>query len=197
MPLRLPDQTQTPTSFCDHTDVRRYAERFLRQNPINLPREGKTEQELATDEMQYLNGLCADATKSIVRRIRTDSRWAAFARKHNIPGFPPAFELEKVHTVPDNTTLPPDEATKQRMFDKTDDFNRMAAYFVVSRYLVPIKTGNAEADPNREGTFGRYYQELYDDTMSIIDWYDVDESDKVEDDEEQAFVPDFLERTYF
>jgi len=158
-------------SFAEYTDVLQKDQRLLEANEIQVPAESGF-----ADKTEFIEDMLSKSTSRILLKIKASTWWQAYnSYVGNIIN-----DLNNLPNVNANLIDPSNKLGRQQQF--TD----MCVYYCLAQYLLPLIAdfGNEE-----NSTFAKinYYDakftDIYNELISIADWYDYDNSGTVDADE--------------
>jgi hypothetical protein len=159
------------TSFAEFTDVLQKDQRVLEANEIVVPAESGF-----IDKTDFIEDMLTKSTNRILLKIKASTWWQSY---NNYVGNA-ITNLNNIPNVNANLIDPSNTLGRQQQF--TD----MCVYYCLAQYLLPLIAdfGNEESP-----TFAKinYYDakftDIYNELISIADWYDYDNSGTVDADE--------------
>jgi hypothetical protein len=159
------------TSFAEYTDVLQKDQRLLEANEIVVPDESGF-----IDKTDFIEDMLTKSTNRILLKIKASTWWQSY---NNYVGNA-ITNLNNIPNVNANLIDPSNTLGRQQQF--TD----MCVYYCLAQYLLPLIAdfGNEESP-----TFAKinYYDakftDIYNELISIADWYDYDNSGTVDADE--------------
>lgn len=159
------------TSFAEFTDVLQKDQRLLEANEIGIPAESGF-----VDKTDFIEDMLTKSTNRILLKIKASTWWQSY---NNYVGNA-ITNLNNIPNVNANLIDPSNTLGRQQQF--TD----MCVYYCLAQYLLPLIAdfGNEESP-----TFAKinYYDakftDIYNELISIADWYDYDNSGTVDADE--------------
>ena len=156
-------------SYAEASDVRDKDQRLFEANEFtltNLPDAPPTLND-------YLEDLTTKATARINQKIRASSQWRAYLGYvgadydvNNIPAFNPNLILAR-----------------------RSDFTDMCTYYTLKEYLLPrvADFGNPEsAEVQKIQYYENKFNDLFNELLAMMDWYDEDADGTVEDGEKRV-----------
>jgi len=158
-------------SFAEYTDVLQKDQRLLEANEIQVPAESGF-----ADKTEFIEDMLSKSTSRILLKIKASTWWQSYnSYVGNIIN-----DLNNLPNVNANLIDPSNKLGRQQQF--TD----MCVYYCLAQYLLPLIAdfGNEE-----NSTFAKinYYDakftDIYNELISIADWYDYDNSGTVDADE--------------
>ena len=158
-------------SFAEYTDVLQKDQRLLEANEIEVPAESGF-----ADKTEFIEDMLEKSTNRILLKIKASTWWQGY---NNYVGNS-ITNLNNIPNVNANLIDPGNSLGRQQQF--TD----MCVYYCLAQYLLPLIAdfGNEESP-----TFAKinYYDakftDIYNELISIADWYDYDNSGTVDADE--------------
>jgi len=158
-------------SFAEYTDVLQKDQRLLEANEIQVPAESGF-----ADKTEFIEDMLSKSTSRILLKIKASTWWQSY---NNYVGNI-INDLNNLPNVNANLIDPSNKLGRQQQF--TD----MCVYYCLAQYLLPLIAdfGNEE-----NSTFAKinYYDakftDIYNELISIADWYDYDNSGTVDADE--------------
>jgi len=159
----------TVLAYAEAVDVRDKDQRLFEQNEINF-----TDVPDAPGNLQnYIEDLTQKSTARINQKIRASAQWREYLGLvgngydiNNIPDFNPS-----------------------RILARKSDFTDMCCYYTLKEYLIPkvADFGNPEsAEVQKIQYFENKFNDLFNELLAMMDWYDNDADGTVEDGEKRT-----------
>jgi hypothetical protein len=167
----ITDNSGNVISFAENTDLRQKDQKFFEANNIKIPAESG----FATIE-EYLEDLCEKATDRILLKLKVSTWWQSY----NAYVGTPINNLNAIPNVNPNLIDPGNKLSRRQQF--TD----MCVYYTFSQFLFPLVAdfGNPESEEvSKINYYDAKYNDLFNELISVADWYDADNSGTVEADE--------------
>jgi hypothetical protein len=159
----------TVVSYAEAEDVRDRDQRVFEANEISFADAPNSPGNL--DE--YLEDLTTRGTERINQKIRASARWREYLNAtgsyNNIDDLP-AFIPERIKT-------------------RKADFTEMCVYYTLKEYILPkiADFGDPESPEVQKITYyENKFQDIFEELLAIMDWYDADDSGTVDTDEKQV-----------
>jgi hypothetical protein len=159
----------TVVSYAEAEDVRDRDQRVFEANEISFADAPNSPGNL--DE--YLEDLTTRGTERINQKIRASARWREYLNAtgsyNNIDDLP-AFIPERIKT-------------------RKADFTEMCVYYTLKEYILPkiADFGDPESPEVQKITYyENKFQDIFEELLAIMDWYDADDSGTVDADEKQV-----------
>lgn len=153
-------------SYAEALDIQDKDQRLFEANEINFT---DVPEAPATLE-EYLEDLAGKATARINNRIRASSQW------HSYVGFQ-GGSIDS-HSIPEfNASL---------IRSRKADFTDMCCYYALKEYILPkiADFGNPESpEVQKISYYDKKFNDLFEELMSMMDWYDWDADGSVESSE--------------
>jgi len=158
-------------SFAENTDLRQKDQKFFEANNIKIPAESGF---LTIEE--YLEDLCGKSTDRILLKLKVSTWWQSY----NAYVGTPISNLNALPNVNPNLIDPGNALSRRQQF--TD----MCVYYTFSQFLFPLVAdfGNPESEEvSKIQYYDAKYNDLFNELISVADWYDADNSGTVDADE--------------
>ena len=158
-------------SFAEYTDVLQKDQRLLEANEIVVPAESGF-----ADKTEFVEDMLEKSTNRMLLKIKAGSWWTAY---NNYVGNP-ISNLNDLPNVNPNLIDPGNKIGRQQQF--TD----AAVYHCLAQYLLPLIAdfGNEESSTFQKiNYYDAKFNDLYNELISIADWYDFDNSGTIDADE--------------
>jgi len=161
----------TVISFAEYTDIVQKDQRVLEANEIQIPAESGF-----TDITEFLEDMLEKSTSRILLKLKATTWWQAY---NNYVG----------NTITDLNNLPvvdPNKIDPSNKLGRQQQFTDLCVYYCFKEYLLPlIAQFGSEDDPEVQKIqyYDTKFQDLFNELISIADWYDQDGSGTVEADE--------------
>lgn len=156
---------QTVISYCEAIDIRDKDQRVFEANEINF--SDAPDAPATLDE--YLEDLATKSTARINQKIRASAQWREYVGVVDINDLP-AFESEQI-------------------MSRKGDFTDLCAYYTLKEYVLPkvADFGNPESPEVQKITYyENKFNDLFQELMGILDWYDLDDSGAVDSNEQRT-----------
>jgi len=160
----------TVISFAENTDLRQKDQKFFESNNIKIPAESGF---LTVEE--YFEDLTGKATDRILLKLKASTWWQSY----NAFVGTPVTNLNVLPNVNPNRIDPANTGRRQQFTD-------MCVYYTFSQFLFPLVAdfGNPESEEvSKINYYDAKYNDLFNELISIADWYDADGDGTVEADE--------------
>lgn len=159
----------TVLAYAEAVDVRDKDQRLFEQNEINF-----TDVPDAPGSLQnYIEDLTQKSTARINQKIRASAQWREYL------GF--VGNGYDINNIPD--------FNPSRIISRKSDFTDMCCYYTLKEYLIPkvADFGNPEsAEVQKIQYFENKFNDLFNELLAIMDWYDNDADGSVQDDEKRT-----------
>ena len=158
-------------SFAEYTDVLQKDQRLLEANEIVVPAESGF-----ADKTEFVEDMLEKSTNRMLLKIKASSWWTAY---NNYVGNP-ISNLNDLPNVNPNLIDPGNKIGRQQQF--TD----AVVYHCFSQYLLPLIADFGDEESSSFQKINYYdakFNDLYNELISIADWYDYNNSGTVEADE--------------
>ena len=158
-------------SFAEYTDVLQKDQRLLEANEIQVPAESGF-----VDKTEFIEDMLEKSTSRILLKIKASTWWQAY---NNYVGNI-INDLNNLPNVNANLIDPSNKLGRQQQF--TD----MCVYYCLAQYLLPLIAdfGNEENSTFQKiNYYDAKFTDIYNELISIADWYDYDNSGTVDADE--------------
>lgn len=158
----------TVISYAEAEDVKDKDQRVFEANEIDFASAPNAPGNL--DE--YIEDLTTKGTERINQKIRASARWREYLNytgSYNTVDQLPAFDSDKI-------------------LSRKSDFTDMCCYYTLKEYILPkiADFGNPESPEVQKITYyENKFQDLFDELMDMMDWYDADASGTVDSDEKK------------
>ena len=154
------------TSYAEYTDVLQKDQRLLEANEIRVPAESGF-----ADIEDFIEDLLTKSTNRINLKIKASSWWQAYLNRTGT-------------SVSDPALLPDFDA--DRILGRKQEFTDMCVFYCFYYYLLAL-IADFSTEDSPEVQKIRYYEnkfnQLFQEMLSIADWYDADGDATVEDSE--------------
>lgn len=159
----------TVLAYAEAVDVRDKDQRLFEQNEINF-----TDVPDAPGNLQnYIEDLTQKSTARINQKIRASAQWREYL------GF--VGNGYDINSIPD--------FNPSRILARKSDFTDMCCYYTLKEYLIPkvADFGNPEsAEVQKIQYFENKFNDLFNELLAMMDWYDNDADGSVQDDEKRT-----------
>ena len=159
----------TVLAYAEAVDVRDKDQRLFEQNEINF-----TDVPDAPGNLQnYIEDLTQKSTARINQKIRASAQWREYL------GF--VGNGYDINSIPD--------FNPSRILARKSDFTDMCCYYTLKEYLIPkvADFGNPEsAEVQKIQYFENKFNDLFNELLAMMDWYDSDADGSVQDDEKRT-----------
>lgn len=158
-------------SFAEYTDLLQKDQRFLESNQIKIPAESGF-----TDITDFLEDLCEKSTDRILLKIKASTWWQAYNAYVGTP-------ISNLNVLPN---LNPDRIDPGNALGRQQQFTDMCVYYTFKEYLFPLvaEFGNDESpEVAKIQYYDAKFNDIFNELISIADWYDADGDGTVEDSE--------------
>lgn len=153
-------------SYCEAVDIKDKDQRFFEANEINYTDVPDSPGSLDA----YLEDLATKATNRINQKIRASAQWREY--------------LGYVGIDYNSNSIPAINPT--RILSRQADFTDMCAYYALKEYILPkiADFGNPESPEVQKIQYYEVkFNDLFEELLSMMDWYDSDGDGTVEDSE--------------
>ena len=167
----ITDGSGNVVSFAEYTDVLQKDQRLLEANEIGIPAESGF-----ADKTEFIEDMLTKSTSRILLKIKASTWWQAY---NNYVGNI-INDLNNLPNVNANLIDPSNKLGRQQQF--TD----MCVYYCLAQYLLPLIAdfGNEESSTFQKiSYYDAKFTDIYNELISIADWYDFDNSGTVDADE--------------
>lgn len=167
----ITDGVGNVVSFAEYTDVLQKDQRILEANEIQIPAESGF-----ADKTEFIEDMLTKSTSRILLKIKASTWWQAY---NNYVGAG-ITGLNNLPSVNANLIDPSNKIGRQQQF--TD----LAVYHCMSQFLLPLVAdfGNEEDSSFQKiNYYDAKFSDIYNELISIADWYDYDNSGTVDADE--------------
>ena len=158
-------------SFAEYTDILQKDQRLLEANEIIVPAESGF-----VDKTDFIEDMLTKSTNRILLKIKASTWWQAY---NNYVGAG-ITNLNNLPNVNPNLIDPSNKIGRQQQF--TD----LTVYHCMSQYLLPLVAdfGNEESPTFQKiNYYDAKFTDMFNELISIADWYDYDNSGTVDADE--------------
>ena len=157
-------------SFAEFTDVVQKDQRLLEANELRVPAESGF-----NDVTEFVEDMLEKSTQRILLKIKASTWWQAY---NNFVGNHVA-DLSSLPNVNPSLIDPSNKLGRQQQF--TD----MCVYYTLKEYLLPLvaQFENEGADVVKLEYYNGKFNDLFNELLSMADWYDFDASGTVDADE--------------
>lgn len=155
----------TVISYAEAFDIRDKDQRVFEANEINFA--DAPDAPATLDE--YLEDLATKSTGRINQKIRASAHWREYVGISNVNDLP--------------------EIVGAQIKSRKGDFTDLCAYYALKEYILPkvADFGNPESPEVQKITYYEAkFNDLFSELMSILDWYDLDDSGVVDTDEQRT-----------
>jgi len=164
------DGTGAVISFAEYTDVVQKDQRFLQENELQIPAESGFA--TVTD---FIEDVLEKSTDRILLKIKASTWWQGY---NNYVG----------NTITDLANLPnvnPSRIDPANKLNRRQQFTDLCVYYAYKEYLLPLVADFTVEGPeiNKIHYYEQKFTDLFNELISIADWYDFDGSGTVEADE--------------
>jgi len=157
-------------AYADALDIRDKDQRFFESNEVDFTNVPDAPGNLTN----YLEDLSTKSTNRINEKIRASAKWREYL------GYA-GSGYDSINVIPAfNPNL---------ILARRSDFTDMCCYYTLKEYLLPkvADFGNPEsAEVQKIEYFEKKFQDLFDELLGMMDWYDVNNSGAVGDDEKMV-----------
>ena len=167
----ITDAGGTVISFAEFTDVVQKDQRVLESNNLKIPAESGF-----ADTTEFVEDMLQKSTNRILLKLKSSTWWQGY----NAYVGNPISSLSALPNVNPNLIDPGNGQKMQQQF--TD----LCVYHCFAQYLLPLIAdfGNPESEETSKITYyDAKFNDLFQELISIADWYDFDSSGTVESDE--------------
>jgi len=157
-------------SFAEYTDVLQKDQRLLEENEIRIPAESGF-----TAVPDFIEDMLKKSTQRILLKIKASTWWQGY----NAFVGNPITDLNVIPNVNPNLIDP------GNLLGRRQQFTDLCVYYAIKEYILPLvaQFGDGSADITKIDYYGRKFEDLYNELISIADWYDFDASGTVQDSE--------------
>lgn len=158
-------------SFAEYTDVVQKDQRIFESNNLKIPAESG----FATVQ-DFVEDMLEKSTSRILLKLKASTWWQAY----NAYVGTPISNLNALPNVNANRIDPSNTQGRQQQF--TD----MCVYYCFAEYLFPLfaEFGNEESpEVAKISYYNAKFNDIFNELISIADWYDADGDGSVEDSE--------------
>lgn len=165
-------------SFAEYTDVLQKDQRLFEANELQIPAESGF-----ADVTEFVEDMLEKSTKRILLKMKASTWWQAY----NSYVGTPINDLNVLPSVNPNRIDPGDALGRRQQF--TD----LCVYYCFKEYLLPL-IADFSTDESPEVNKIKYYEskfnDLFNELLSMADWYDADGDGSVENAEKAtAYMP--------
>jgi len=158
-------------SFAEFTDVVQKDQRVLESNNLKLPAESGF-----ADTTEFVEDMLEKSTNRILLKLKASTWWQGY---NSYVGNP----ISSLNALPnvDPNLIDPGNGQKRRQ-----QFTDLCVYHTFAQYLLPLIAdfGNPESEETSKITYyDAKFNDLFQELISIADWYDFDNSGSIEADE--------------
>tara|TARA_R100000329_G_scaffold36232_2_gene34110 strand:- start:613 stop:1188 length:576 start_codon:yes stop_codon:yes gene_type:complete len=167
----ITDAENNVISFAEFTDVVQKDQRILDSNNLKIPAESGF-----TDTTEFIEDMLEKSTNRILLKLKASTWWQSY---NGYVGNP-ISSLSALPVVNPNLI---DPGNKQK---RRQQFTDLCVYHCFSQFLLPLIAdfGNPESEETSKITYyDAKFNDLFQELISIADWYDYDASGTVETDE--------------
>jgi hypothetical protein len=167
----LKDSGGIVISFAEFTDLVQKDQRVLESNNLKIPAESGF-----ADTTIFVEDMLEKSTNRILLKLKASTWWQGY----NSYVGNPISSLSALPNVNPNLIDPNNGQKRQQQF--TD----LCVYHTFSQYLLPLIAdfGNPESEETSKiNYYDAKFNDLFQELISIADWYDFDNSGTVETDE--------------
>lgn len=165
-------------SFAEYTDVLQKDQRLFEANELQIPAESGF-----ADVTEFVEDMLEKSTKRILLKMKASTWWQAY----NAYVGTPVNDLNVLPSVNPNRIDPGDALGRRQQF--TD----MCVYYCFKEYLLPLIADfstDESPDVNKIKYYDSKFNDLFNELLSMADWYDSDGDGSVENAEKAtAYMP--------
>ena len=158
-------------SFAEYTDLLQKDQRFLESNQVKIPEESGF-----TDKTDFLEDMCQKATDRILLKLKASTWWQSYNAYIGTP-------ISDLNVLPN---VDPDKIDPGNTLSRRQQFTDLCVYYTFKEYLFPLvaEFGNEESpEVAKIQYYNQKFNDLFNELISIADWYDADGDGTVEDSE--------------
>jgi hypothetical protein len=158
-------------SFAEFTDVIQKDQRFLEANEITVPAESGF-----VDDTDFIEDMLEKSTSRILLKIKASTWWQSY---NSYVG----NAITNLNNIPN---VNPDLIDPGNALGRRQQFTDMCVYYCMAQYLLPLIAdfGNEENSTFQKiNYYDAKFTDIYNELISIADWYDYDNSGTVDADE--------------
>jgi|SRR5210317_130448 len=158
-------------SFAEYTDILQKDQRLLESNVIKIPAESGF-----ADVTEFLEDVLEKSTDRILLKLKASTWWQSY----NAYVGNPISNLNALPNVNPNLIDPANKLNRRQQF--TD----LCVYHSMAQYILPLIAdfGNPESEEVSKITYyDAKFNDLFNELISIADWYDYDADGTVQADE--------------
>jgi len=160
-------------SFAEYTDVVQKDQRIFEANNLKIPAESGF-----LDTTEFVEDMLKKSTQRILLKIKASNWWQQY--NYYVGN---SFDTNNRPNVNPNLIDPGNALSRRQQF--TD----MCVYYCFAQYLFPLIAdfGNDE-DPGvaKISYYDAKFNDIFNELLSIADWYDADDDGTVEDSEKSV-----------
>jgi len=164
-------------SFAEYTDVLQKDQRILTSNELVLPAEGGF-----ADVTDYVEDMLEKSTARVLLKMKASAWWMSY---NNYVG-------NTVTSIANLPSVNPDLIDPGNALGRQQQFTDMTVYYCFKEYLLPL-VAQFELDSSDVAKIEYYngkFNDLFEELLSMADWYDYDDDGTVDPDEKTAtFMP--------
>jgi len=164
-------------SFAEYTDVLQKDQRVLIANEISIPAESGF-----ADVTEFIEDLLEKSTSRILLKMKASSWWMAY---NNYVG-------NTVTSIANLPSVNPDLIDPGNALGRQQQFTDMTVYYCFKEYLLPLLSQfeDENSDMAKIEYYDGKFNDLFEELLSMADWYDYDDDGTVDPDEKTAtFMP--------
>jgi len=161
-------------SFAEFTDVLQKDQRILEANEIQIPAESGF-----ADVTEFVEDMLEKSTNRILLKIKASTWWQAY---NNYVG-------NQITNLNDLPNVDPSLVDPGNKLGRQQQFVDMTVYYCMSQYLLPLVADFGDEDSSSFQKINYYdakFTDIYNELISIADWYDYDNSGTVDADEKSV-----------
>ena len=158
-------------SFAEFTDVVQKDQRILESNNLKIPAESGF-----ADTTEFIEDMLEKSTDRILLKIKASTWWQAYNAYVGAP-------ISNLNNLPN---VNPDLIDPGNLQNRQQQFTDLCVYHTFAQYLLPLIAdfGNPESEETSKITYyDAKFNDLFQELISIADWYDYDDSGTVDADE--------------
>jgi len=161
-------------SFAEFTDVLQKDQRILEANEIQIPAESGF-----ADVTEFVEDMLEKSTNRILLKIKASTWWQAY---NNYVG-------NQITNLNDLPNVDPSLVDPGNKLGRQQQFVDMTVYYCMSQYLLPLVADFGDEESSSFQKINYYdakFTDIYNELISIADWYDYDNSGTVDADEKSV-----------
>jgi len=162
--------TGNVVSFAEYTDLLQKDQRLLVNNAIIIPAESGF-----VDVTDYIEDMLIKSTGRILLKLKASSWWQGYN----------GYVGNNVSSLSALPNVDPNRIDPGNALGRQQQFVDLAVYYCMKEYLIPL-IGQFEIDSNdvnKMDMYSRKFEDLFNELISMADWYDYDDSGTVDSDE--------------